>query len=289
MGGRSKAKTESERGQTHPLRYADLHTHTFHSDGTRSPKEVIDVAYDSGLRIISISDHDNLAAYFEIKSYADDRGMLLIPGIELSCGYEGVDVHILAYAFNPLDETIEERLREFRQARHRRGYAMVERLRGQGLNISTERVDELAAGAAMGRPHVARALVEAGYVASVAEAFDKYIGNGKPGFVEKERFRIEEAVELIGSAGGVTSIAHPTIYPDHQKLVPGILDMGVDAVEVLHPEVRDDDRYRLTNLARFRGKFTTGGSDDHGTVKTAQTLGTIRVPETTIQPLLDRL
>jgi predicted metal-dependent phosphoesterase TrpH len=271
------------------IRYADLHTHTYHSDGTRSPKEVIDVAHGHGLRIVAISDHDNLAAYFEIKAYADSRGVLLIPGIELSCGYEGVDVHILAYAFDPLDETIEKRLREFREARHRRGYAMVEKLRAHGVNIRAQRVDELAAGGAMGRPHVARALVEAGYVATVAEAFDTYIGNGKPGYVEKERFRIEEAVTLIRSAGGVTSIAHPTIYPDHQKLVPLVLDMGIDAVEVLHPEVRDDDRYRLTNLARFRGKFTTGGSDDHGTVKTAQTLGTIRVPETMIQPLLDRL
>lgn len=270
-------------------RYADLHTHTYHSDGTRSPKEVIDVAYDHGLRIVAISDHDNLAAFFEIKSYADGRGMLLIPGIELSCGYEGVDVHILAYAFNPHDEAIATRLIEFREARQRRGYAMVEKLRSEGLTISSARVDDLAAGGAMGRPHVARALVEAGYVATVAEAFDKYIGNGKPGYVEKERFRIEEAVALIRNAGGVTSIAHPTIYPDHQKLVPEILDLGIDAVEVLHPEVRDDDRYRLTNLARFRGKFTTGGSDDHGTVKTAQTLGTIRVPETMIQPLLDRL
>jgi predicted metal-dependent phosphoesterase TrpH len=269
-------------------RYADLHTHTYHSDGTRSPKEVIDVAYGHGLRIVAISDHDNLAAYFEIKSYADEVGMLLVPGIELSCGYEGVDVHILAYAFDPHDEAIGKRLIEFRLARQRRGYAMVERLRANGIDIASARVDELAAGGAMGRPHVARALVEAGYAATVADAFDKYIGNGKPGYVEKERFRIEEAVALIHGAGGVTSIAHPTIYPDHQKLVPQILDMGIDAVEVLHPDVRDDDRYRLTNLARFRGKFTTGGSDDHGTVKTAQTLGTIRVPETMIRPILER-
>ncbi len=281
--------SEKDRGQTHPLRYADLHTHTYHSDGTRSPQEVIDVAYDHGLRIVSISDHDNLAAYFEIKAYADERGMLLIPGMELSCGFEGVDVHILAYAFDPLDEAIATRLIEFREARQRRGYAMVERLRTQGVSIDGARVADLAAGGAMGRPHVARALVEAGYVATVAEAFDKYIGNGKPGYVEKERFHIEEAVELIRNAGGVTSVAHPTIYPEHHTLVPRILDLGIDAVEVLHPEVGDDDRYRLTNLARFRGKFTTGGSDDHGTVKTAQTLGTVRVPETMIGPILDRM
>jgi len=270
-------------------RYADLHTHTYHSDGTRSPKEVLDVAHGHGLRIVAISDHDNLAAYFEIKTYAGELGVLLIPAMELSCGFEGVDVHILAYAFDPLDESIDRRLREFRAARQRRGHTMVERLRAIGLDIRAERVEQLAAGGALGRPHVARALVEAGYAATVADAFDQYIGTGKPGYVEKERFRLDEAVSLIRAAGGLTSIAHPTIYPEHRTLVPRVLDQGIDAIEVLHPEVRDHDRHRYANLARFRGKFTTGGSDDHGTVKTAQTLGTIRVPETMIRPILDRM
>ncbi len=215
--------------------------------------------------------------------------MTLIPAMELSCEVDGVDVHILAYAFDALDERIEQRLRGFRETRQRRGYAIVERLRALGLNISAERVDQLAAGGAMGRPHVARALVEAGYCASVSDAFDKYLGTGKPGYVSKERFAIAEAVSLIHSAGGALSIAHPTLYPDHTLLVPRLLDAGIDAVEVLHPQVDDGNRERYTNLARFRGKFTTGGSDDHGTVKTAETLGTIRVPETMIQPLLDRL
>ncbi len=215
--------------------------------------------------------------------------MTLIPAMELSCEVDGVDVHILAYAFDALDERIEQRLRGFRETRHRRGYAIVERLRALGLNISAERVDQLAAGGAMGRPHVARALVEAGYCASVSEAFEKYLGTGKPGYVPKERFAIAEAVSLIHRAGGVLSIAHPTLYPDHTLLVPQLLDAGIDAVEVLHPQVDDGNRERYTNLARFRGKFTTGGSDDHGTVKTAETLGTIRVPESMIGPILDRI
>ena len=202
------------------MRYADLHTHTYHSDGTRSPKEVVDVALAHGIEILAISDHDNLAAYFEIQPYADARGVTLIPAIELSCGYDGVDVHVLAYAFDAHDERIDARLRGFRETRQRRGYAMVERLRALGYRIDPERVDQLAAGGAMGRPHVARALVEAGYVASVSEAFDKLLGTGKPGYVDKERFRIDEAVALIRTAGGVTSIAHPTLYPDHARLVP---------------------------------------------------------------------
>lgn len=271
------------------MRYADLHTHTYHSDGTRSPKEVVDVALAHGIEILAISDHDNLAAYYEIQPYAVSRGVTLIPAIELSCGYEGIDVHVLAYAFDAHDERIDKRLRGFRDTRQQRGQAIVERLRSLGYPIAPDRVDQLAAGGAVGRPHVARALVEAGHVASVSEAFDKLLGSGKPAYIDKERFEIEEAVALIRNAGGVTSIAHPTLYPDHSRLVPILLDAGIDAVEVLHPQVDENHRHRYANLARFRGKFTTGGSDDHGTVKTSETLGTVKVPETMIGPILERV
>ena len=149
--------------------------------------------------------------------YADSREVQLVPGVELSCAYEGHDIHILAYAFDPLDERVEERLRSFRETRQQRGKRMVGLLNALGFKIDHARVEQLAAGGAMGRPHVARALVEAGYVKTVAEAFDKLIGAGKPAYVEKERFQIEEAVALIHSAGGVTSIAHPTLYPDHER------------------------------------------------------------------------
>jgi predicted metal-dependent phosphoesterase TrpH len=271
------------------MRYADLHTHTYHSDGTRSPKEVVDVALAHGIEILAISDHDNLAAYYEIQPYAVSRGVTLIPSIELSCIFAGVDVHILAYAFDAHDERIDARLRGFRDTRQHRGRAIVERLRELGYPIDPDRVDQLAAGGAVGRPHVARALVEAGRVASVSEAFDQLLGAGKPAYLDKERFRIEEAIELIRSAGGVTSIAHPTLYPDHSHLVPTLLDAGIDAVEVLHPQVDENHRHRYANLARFRGKFTTGGSDDHGKVKTSETLGTVKVPESTISFILERL
>jgi predicted metal-dependent phosphoesterase TrpH len=271
------------------LRFADLHTHTYHSDGTRSPREVIDVALSYGIEIVAISDHDNLAAYFEIKSYADERGVTLIPATELSCAYEGVDIHILAYAFDAHDERIAARLQHFRDARQTRGRRIVEKLRAIGYNISSERVEQLAAGGAVGRPHVARALVEGGYVASVSDAFDKLLRPGKPGYVEKDRFAIEEAVALMRATGGVTSIAHPTLYPDHARIVPQLLDAGIDGIEVLHPDVDEASRETYTSVARFRGKMLSGGSDDHGTVKKTETLGTIKVPETWIAPILDRL
>jgi predicted metal-dependent phosphoesterase TrpH len=271
------------------MRYADLHTHTYHSDGTRSPREVIDVAKAHGIDIVAISDHDNLAAYFEIKAYADTNGVTLVPAVELSCEYRGVDVHILAYSFDALDERIDRRLRSFRETRLKRGSAMVKKLRSLGYEISEERVAQLAAGGSMGRPHVARALVEGGYVASVADAFDKLIGTGKPAYIGKERFQVDEAVAMIREAGGVTSVAHPSVYPDHQKIVAEVLDAGIDGVEVFHPDVPEEDREMYRNMARFRNKMTTGGSDDHGAAKATLTLGTIRVPETLIGPILDRL
>lgn len=166
---------------------------------------------------------------------------------------------------------------------------MVERLRTLGYDITADRVEQLAAGGSVGRPHVARALVERGFVKSVAEAFDRLIGTGKPGYVEKERFAVPEAVALIRNAGGLTSIAHPTLYPNGEQIVPELLDAGIDGVEVFHPDVNDAARETYTNIARFRGKMLTGGSDDHGTVKKVQTLGTIRVPETLIGAILERV
>ena len=271
------------------MRYADLHLHTYHSDGTRSPREVIDLARERGLDIVAISDHDQLAGYFEVKRYAEERGILLIPAVELSCMVDGADVHVLAYAFDAVDEQLNERLRRFRETRQARGHRIVERLRALGYEVSAQRVDELAAGGAMGRPHVARALVERGYVASVSEAFDKLLGTGKPAYIDKERFRIDEAIALIRATGGVTSIAHPTLYRNHDEIVPKLLDAGIDAVEIYHPQVNEEWRERYANVARFRGKFVTGGSDDHGTVKECETLGTVKVPETLIGPILERM
>ena len=250
---------------------------------------MIDVAHAAGIDIVSISDHDNLAAYFEIKPYADARSVTLIPGVELSCEHAGIDVHILAYAFDPLDERVERRLAQFRETRQTRGRRMVERLRSLGYTIEAQRVEQLAAGGSVGRPHVARALVERGYVVSVDEAFDTLIGAGKPAYVGKERFHVEEAVALIRSAGGLTSIAHPTLYPGHEEIVPVLFDAGVDGIEVLHPDVDEASRENYSSIAKFRGKMLTGGSDDHGTVKQVETLGTIRVPENWIAPILERV
>jgi predicted metal-dependent phosphoesterase TrpH len=259
------------------MRYADLHAHTYHSDGTRSPAEVIDVALANGIEIVAISDHDNLAAYFEIKAYADERGVTLVPAAELSCAYEGVDVHILAYAFDPHDERIETRLRVFRDARQTRGRRIVERLRAIGYNISSERVEQLAAGGAVGRPHVARALVEGGYVDSVSDAFDKLL---RPGNLDTSRRTASpsEAVHLMHATGGVTSIAHPTLYPDHARIVRNFSTRGSTASKCSIPtsttrRARCTARSPLPRQDADRRLGRSRHREDDGDA------GTIKVPE----------
>jgi 3',5'-nucleoside bisphosphate phosphatase len=271
------------------MRQADLHTHTWHSDGTRSPKEVVDLAKASGITVLAISDHDNLAAYFEIRRYAATEGVALIPAAELSAEFRGIDIHILAYAFDPGDGRIATRLESFRNTRARRCEVMVERLAALGYPISIERVREFASEGAMGRPHVARALVEAGYVADLREAFERFLKQGCAAYVAKERFSIPEAVDMIRAAGGVTSIAHPTLYPDHERIVPDILDLAVDGIEAIHPDVDASWSEHYIALAESRGLIVTGGSDDHGTAKMMETLGTIKVPEERVGAILARL
>lgn len=271
------------------MRSADLHLHTYHSDGTRSPREVVDLAKKFELAIIAISDHDNLAAFFEVHDYARKQGIVLIPATELSAEHKGIDIHILAYAFDPLDERFEQQLSSFREARLARGYAMIEKLRSLGYPLRTQRVQELCGGGAMGRPHIARALVEAGHVSSLKEAFDRLIGSGCPAFVGKARFSVAEAVRAVRAAGGLTSIAHPALYQNHLTVVPEILDLGVDGIEVFHPDVDETSRTHYLALAEERQALVTGGSDDHGAAKVTETIGTIRVPEDRVRRILERL
>jgi predicted metal-dependent phosphoesterase TrpH len=271
------------------MRYADLHLHTIHSDGTRSAREVIDLAAVHDLAIVAISDHDNVAAFAEIRDYAASRAITIIPAAELSAEEHGIDVHLLAYAFDPDDKPFMDRLAAFREARQRRGERMVQRLQSSGFDISLERVREIAADGALGRPHVARALVEIGAVSSINEAFSRLLVPGRPGFVPKERFKIAEAVRLVHSAGGVLSVAHPTLYPDFLRLTGDILDLGVDAVEVIHPEISPGNQRLLRELAQRRGAFVTGGSDDHGAAKKNETIGSVRISEDEIAPILSRL
>lgn len=269
-------------------RIADLHTHTIHSDGVYTPRELVDRALAAGISILAISDHDNLGASAEASDYAAERGLTLVPAAELSCQFDGIDVHILAYGVALDHADLNRRLESFRFTRDRRGELMVEKLEKMGVPISIDRVREIAGSGSLGRPHVAKALVESGAVGSIEEAFREYLREGRPAWVDKERFLVEDAVALVRRAGGLTSIAHPSVYPGHRRLVPLLLDAGVDGIEVMHPDVGGDDRHHYTRLAADRGKIVTGGSDDHG-LGGRKSIGEIRVPESMLGPVLERV
>lgn len=269
-------------------RFADLHTHTRHSDGLYEPRDLVDRAVAAGLSILCISDHDNLTASRETAPYARSLGIVLISGTELSCQHAGVDVHVLAYGVDLEDSALESRLASFRKTRDTRGEIMVDRLRELGYPVSIDRVREIAGDGALGRPHVARALVEMGAVDSLDTAFRKFLGDGRPAFVDKERFRIDEVVDLVRNAGGVTSVAHPSVYRDHRHLVNELIDAGIDGIETHHPDVDATQHDYYERLARDRGLFVTGGSDDHGNGG-PKTIGQILVPESSIRALLDRI
>ncbi|HEU5163503.1 MAG TPA: PHP domain-containing protein [Thermoanaerobaculia bacterium] len=266
---------------------ADLHLHTYHSDGIRSPAEVVRLAGEHGLSVIAISDHDTLRALPEAEPLARAAGILLIPAVELSITWEGVDVHLLAYAFDPEDAALADTLTRCRATRELRGETMAERLRSIGVAIDMDRLREICGGGSVGRPHVARCLVEIGAVASIDEAFERYLSPGCPGWVEKERIELDEAIALVHDAGGLTSIAHPTCYPDAERLVRAMVPHGVDAIEVLHPDVPSDAAARFRAIASEHGIFTTGGSDDHG-FEGRKTIGSVPVPVAMIQPIVDR-
>ncbi len=267
--------------------FADLHLHTFHSDGIRSPGEVVSLAREHGLSVIAISDHDSLAAFPEAEPLARDAGIVLLPGVELSITWQGVDVHLLGYAFDPADAALNATLARCRDTRERRGDLMAGRLREIGVSIDLERLREICGGGAVGRPHIARCLIEIGAVASIDEAFERYLSPGCPGWVEKEKIELDEAIALVRGAGGVTSIAHPTLYPDGERLVRAMIPYGVDAIEVLHPDVPAAEAERYRAIAAEHGIMTTGGSDDHG-FEGRETIGTIRVPVELVEPIVAR-
>ncbi|MFN2443147.1 MAG: PHP domain-containing protein [Thermoanaerobaculia bacterium] len=267
--------------------FADLHLHTTHSDGIRSVEELVRLAATLGLSTIAISDHDNIAAFAEAEPIARSLGLLLIPAVELSITWNGADVHLLAYSFDPDDAPLRAKLERCRRTRSSRGEMMVERLRDLGIPIEIARVREVCGEGALGRPHIARCLVEIGATSSIEEAFDRYLSEGKPAWVEKERIELAEAIALVHAAGGLTSLAHPTLYADPERLLQTIIPLGLDGIEVHHPDVDPASRDRYLAIVHEKGLIATGGSDDHG-FEGADTIGTVMVPVETIRPISDR-
>lgn len=242
---------------------ADLHTHTTASDGRLSPPGLVEKAHLRGLAMLSITDHDTLGAYPTATLAAERYGIDLLPGVELSANVGGTDVHLLGYGFDLDDPGLRTHLARYRAERHERAEEIVQRLVDIGRPIRLDRVLALARGGTVGRPHIARAIVEAGYARTVQGAFVQYIGDGAPAFVPKGKATAEELIALVHAAGGVCVLAHPGTWVE-VRFAERLAAEGLDGIETVHPAHDDDLREHWRSVVRRLGLFETGGSDYHG-------------------------
>lgn len=256
----------------------DLHLHTTASDGQYAPAALVSLAREHGLEVIAVTDHDTTAGVMEAQEAALGSP-LVIPGIELSAEDAAGDVHVLGYHIDLDASPFQERIAYFRGERYSRGQRIVERLADLGMPLAWERVLAIAEGGAIGRPHIARAMVEAHYVESVREAFDRFLHNGGPAYVARPRLSPEEAVELIHSAAGVAVLAHPGLLLDYESILQRLIPIGLDGVEVVHPSNPENVRLHLKALAQQHDLIMTGGTDFHGLdVKEGVLLGSVTPP-----------
>lgn len=246
----------------------DLHSHSWVSDGTRPPAEVMRRARGAGLDVIALTDHDTQAGHDEARR-ALPPGLTLVPGMELSCRLEGHSVHMLAYYADPAHPGLAAECAAIVTDRVRRGRAMTERLRALGVDITWEQVEAIAGGGVVGRPHIARAMAAAGVIERPGDAFTpRWIGAGGRAYVSRYALDPVRAIDLVTAAGGVTVLAHPgavtrgRTIPD--ETVARLAAAGLAGLEVAHPDHDEAERLRLAALARTLGLVASGGSDDHG-------------------------
>jgi predicted metal-dependent phosphoesterase TrpH len=269
----------------------DLHAHSTASDGTCVPAHVMRNAAAAGLDVVALTDHDTVAGHAEAVA-ALPPGLTLVPGAELSCVWDGISLHLLAYLFDPADAALAPELELLRTDRDRRAREMVRRLNDLGAEVAYDRVLELSAGGAVGRPHVARALVEAGVVADVPGAFtDEWIGSEGRAYVDKYALDPCRAVGLVNDAGGVAVFAHPGAHKRGRVLPPEAVEAlaaaGLAGLEVDHPDHDAETRVRLREQARALGLLVTGSSDDHGSI-TGHRLGCETTGRETYEALVGR-
>jgi len=269
----------------------DLHLHTTASDGRATPRQLVDRASAAGIAVLSVTDHDTVAALAETAGAAVSAGLAFVPGIEITTVWNGSDVHVLGYFVNPGASRLVEFLAAQRADRIRRVRAIARRLDELGLRIDVDHLlREVAAeaGRSVGRPQIGRALVQAGYVTSLREAFDRYLGEGKAAFVPRHAPPPEAGIELVAEAGGISSLAHPGLL-GHDDIIPGLARAGLDAIEVYHNDHARADRERYLALAAEHGLAVTGGSDYHAEAGYgAQVLGVVALPADAFGRLVER-
>jgi predicted metal-dependent phosphoesterase TrpH len=256
--------------------FIDLHLHSTASDGSRTPEEVVQSALAAGLHTIALTDHDTVSGVAAARAAAAGSLLHVVAGVELSAYQGEEEVHLLGLHLDDL-AAMDAALLAFREARHRRGEEMVERLNAAGVRILFDDVLEAAQGGAIGRPHVAKALVENGWARDLRDAFDRYLGYGKPAFLAKRRLTMRDAIAMVHDCGGLAVLAHPGAQATRTRLA-ALQAQGLDGAEVLHPGHTADDRRRILEALTALGMVPSGGSDSHGASEGARVIGAMQVP-----------
>jgi predicted metal-dependent phosphoesterase TrpH len=256
--------------------FVDLHTHSTASDGTLAPEGVIEAAEGCGLTALALTDHDTIDGVPAARVAGERLGIRVIAGVELSAFQEDNEIHLLALHVTHI-ASLETRLTGLRTARYARAQKIVEKLNSLGIPLTLDEVLLQSNGGAVGRPHVARALIARGFVHDFREAFTRYLGTAGTAFVARERLSIEDAISIAHEAGALAIWAHPSDGGRRERLEP-LVAAGLDGLEVRHPSHSAEDVKRLQALADFFGLVPSGGSDWHGAPDGPRRLGIMNVP-----------
>ncbi len=265
-------------------RYVDLHVHTNYSDGSFSPEEVVRHAKRLGFSAIAIADHDEVGGVTEAAWFSRSHALEIVPSVELTTAFNGKEIHLLGHLVDPNNRELRERLKEFRYHRFKRMQKMIDKLCDLGLQVSMQSVRTLAGHGSLGRLHLARIMFQEKLVETVQQAFDSYIGIGKKAYAKRPRIEIEEAIELINSAGGAPILAHPKLARVDDK-IPELARLGLRGLEAYYTWHTPEETEKYLALAAAHDLFVTGGSDCHGVIKDKMLLGLVKLPYERLEAL----
>jgi predicted metal-dependent phosphoesterase TrpH len=266
--------------QSQMMEEIDLHIHTTASDGTLTPSQVVQLAKKRRLKAIAITDHDTVDGVKEAVEEGQKLSLEVIPGVEISANARAGNVHLLGYFVETERGTLKEKLARLKQARSERNPRIVDKLNNLGISITYQEVVAASGGGQVGRPHFAQVLVDKGYVHSLNEAFDRYLAQGAPAYVDKYRFDVEAAIETVLKAGGIPVLAHPFTLncrlEDLETLIAELVQAGLKGIEVFYPDHTLEQTAQYQRLAKSFGLVITGGSDFHGQLMEGAELGVVR-------------
>lgn len=266
------------------MKFADLHLHTVFSDGTYTPEELVEKALKQELCAVAIVDHDTVGGILPTLDAAAGHNLEILPGIELTAEYNGIEVHILGYLIDYQRKSLKEKLDRLKQNRIARIYKITEKLRSLGIKLNPETVFALAKAGTVGRLHVARAMVQERLAGSIFEVFQKYIGDKSPAYVCGFRFSPPEAINLIKDVGGIPVLAHPYSL-NNTGLIVEFINYGLQGLEVYYPEHTSAKVNFYLGLAKQYNLLVTGGSDCHGAAKPEVKIGSVKIPYQLVEKL----